>query len=349
MSCSEMTIGNFKISKNNKPFVIAEISGNHNGNLERAFELIKLAKDAGADAVKIQTYTADTMTLDCDREEFLLKDGLWKGKTLYELYKWAHTPWDWHAKLFEKAAELGILLFSSPFDETAVDLLMSLDTPAFKIASFEMTDHPLVEYVAQTKKPMIISTGMASLEEIKECQAVIEKYHQNYVFLHCVSGYPTPAEDYNLMTIPKLQKDLGCMVGLSDHTLGVTTSVASVSLGARVIEKHFTFSRDEEGPDNAFSLEPHEFKRLCDDVKTAYNCLGTGSYKLKDSESANHKFRRSLYVSKDIKQGEEISPLNIKRIRPGLGIPAKDYSKALGKIASKNIPFGTPLSWEDLN
>lgn len=344
----EFTIGKFNFNETSRPYLIAEISGNHNGDLKRALELVRLAKEAGADAVKLQTYTADTMTLKSSAPDFTLDSGLWKGKTLYDLYEWAHTPWEWHEELFKEAQKNDIEIFSSPFDETAVDYLENLNVNAYKIASFEITDLPLVDYVASKKKPLIVSTGMANIEEILDCQKVIEKHHNNYVFLHCVSGYPAPVEDYNLSTLPLLQKDLDSYVGLSDHTLGLETALVSVAFGVKVIEKHFTFSRSEPGPDNAFSLEPKEFKSLSESLKVAHASIGVPSYNLKESESGYHQFRRSIYVSKDIKKGEEFTPENIQRVRPGFGLPCKEFKNVLGKKAKEDISFASPLSWDHI-
>ncbi len=345
-----MKINNRIISNQQPPYIIAELSANHNGSIERAFESIKAAKEAGVDAVKIQTYTADTMTIDCDRKEFQITGGLWDGYSLYDLYKEAQTPYEWHKRLFDYAKEIGITIFSTPFDETAVDLLEGLDTPAYKIASFEMTDLPLVKYVAQTKKPMIISTGMANLEEIKEVVRVAkENGCTDLILLHCISSYPTPAEQSNLQTIPDLAERFGVITGLSDHTMGTTVATTSVALGACLIEKHFTLSRSEKGPDSEFSLEPQELKQLCIDTKIAWQSLGQAGYEKKEAEKSNVKYRRSIYAVKDIKKGDKLTKENIKRIRPGFGLEPKYYEQVLGKIAKFDIKRGTATNWDLVN
>ena len=342
-----MKINNRIISNQQPPYIIAELSANHNGSIERAFESIKAAKEAGVDAVKIQTYTADTMTIDCDREEFQITGGLWDGYSLYDLYKEAQTPYEWHKRLFDYAKEIGITIFSTPFDETAVDLLEGLDTPAYKIASFEMTDLPLVRYVAQTKKPMIISTGMANLEEIKEVVRVaMENGCTDLILLHCISSYPAPAEQSNLKTISDLAERFGVITGLSDHTMGTTVATTSVALGACLIEKHFTLSRSEKGPDSEFSLEPQELKQLCFDTKIAWQSLGQAGYEKKEAEKSNVKYRRSIYAVKDIKKGDKLSRENIKRIRPGFGLEPKHYDEIISKAAKCDIDRGTPISFD---
>ncbi|TVU76177.1 pseudaminic acid synthase [Pseudoalteromonas distincta] len=341
-----MKIANKSINPTAKPYIIAEMSGNHNGDINRAIKLIEAAAIAGADAVKLQTYTADTITLNSEADDFKVTGGLWDGYTLYELYDWAHTPWDWHPILFEKAAELNIDIFSSPFDATAVDFLESLNVPAYKIASFELVDLSLIKKVAETGKPIIMSTGMANLDEIKDAVSVAKQYGSGEIcVLHCISGYPTPPEQSNLLTINKLQTELDVPIGLSDHTLGNTTAIAATALGACVIEKHFTLCRDDGGPDAAFSLEPTELAELCRDVKSAWQSLGEGGFEHKEVEKDNVKFRRSLYACKNIKKGELITQENIKSVRPGFGLPPKDYDSILGKVAKKDIPFATPLSW----
>jgi N-acetylneuraminate synthase len=340
-----MKINNKTISNESHPYIIAELSANHNGSIERAFESILAAKNAGADAVKIQTYTADTMTINCDREEFQVTDGLWKGYSLYDLYKEAQTPYEWHKPLFDYANEIGITIFSTPFDETAVDLLEELNTPAYKIASFEMTDLPLVKYVAQTKKPMIISTGLANLEEITEVVRVArENGCTDLILLHCISSYPAPAEQSNLKTIPDLAKRFGVLTGLSDHTMGTAVATTSIALGACIIEKHFTLSRKDKGPDSEFSLEPQELKQLCIDTKIAWKSLGRAGYEKKESEKFNVKYRRSIYAVKDIKKGDKLTKENIKIIRPGLGLLPKHLDMVLQSKASCDISYGTPLS-----
>ena len=342
-----MIINNRAISNQHPPYIIAELSANHNGDIQRAFDSIKSAKECGADAVKIQTYTADTMTIPCKDKEFQIKKGLWDGYSLYDLYKEAQTPYEWHKPLFDYAKEIGVTIFSTPFDETAVNLLEELGNPVYKVASFEMTDLPLVKYIAQTKKPMIISTGMANLEEIAE---VVEVARENgcddLVLLHCISSYPAPIGQSNLNTIPDLAKRFNTMVGLSDHTMGTAVATTSVALGACVIEKHFTLSREDKGPDSEFSLEPHELKQLCDDTKIAWQSLGIAGYERKEAEQSSLKFRRSLYVVKDIKKGEKFTKDNIRRIRPGFGLAPKYYEQTLGKVAKCNISYGTPVSFD---
>jgi N-acetylneuraminate synthase len=340
-----MKINNRVISNEKEPYIIAELSANHNGDINRAFKSIKAAKEAGASAVKIQTYTADTITIKSDRSEFQIKGGLWDGYDLYSLYKEAETPYEWHKPLFDYAKEIGITIFSSPFDFTAVDLLEELDTPAYKIASSEVIDLPLIKYVAQTGKPMIISTGMADLDEISEAVEVARKNGcQELILLHCIASYPTPPEQSNLLTIPDLAKKFDVLSGLSDHTMGTTVATASVALGACMIEKHFTLSRSDKGPDSDFSLEPNELKQLCQDTKIAWQSLGIAGYELKDSEKYGHKFRRSLYVVQNIRQGEKITKDNVRSIRPGLGLKPKYYEQILGKVARCDIEYGTPLS-----
>lgn len=329
------------------PYIIGEISANHNGSIDAALRLIAEAKQAGADAVKLQTYRPDTITLDCDRPEFLISGGLWDGRRLYDLYQEAHTPWEWHKDLFAAAAEQGITIFSSPFDSTAVDLLEDLGAPAYKVASFEAVDLPLIRYVASTGKPMIISTGMADEDEIGEAiEAAREGGCQQLAILHCVSGYPAPAEDYNLATIPDMINRFGVVAGLSDHTVDNTTAIASVAMGARIIEKHFTLDRQGGGPDDSFSLEPSELAQLCEGARTAWSAMGKVDYGRKSSEEGNVIFRRSLYVVEDIKKGQFISPENLKSIRPGFGLPPKYLPDALGKKATRNLKRGTALTWD---
>lgn len=345
-----ITINGRKISANHEPYVIAELSANHNGSLETAFSLLNVAKNSGASAVKLQTYTADTITLNCDSDEFRIKGGLWDGRTLYDLYQEAHMPWEWHKPLFEYARKLDITMFSSPFDRTAVDLLEDLNTPAYKIASFEAVDLPLIKYVAATGKPMIISTGMADKEEIAEAiQAAYDGGCKELAILHCVSGYPAPAEDYNLRTIQDMASSFNIPVGLSDHTLDNTTAIASVVLGACIIEKHFTLDRNGGGPDDSFSLEPAELKQLCDGAKTAWQALGQVDYGRKSSEQGNAQFRRSLYFVKDMKAGDVIDETCIRSVRPGFGLAPKYYNELLGKKIARNIAINTPVTYEDIN
>ena len=345
----EYEIAGRKIGAEYPPYIIAEVSANHNGDIDKALNLIEIAKKSGADAVKIQTYTADTMTLDVDKDNFKIKGGLWDGYTLYKLYQEAHTPWDWHYKLFEKARDIGITIFSSPFDESAVDFLEELNTPAYKVASFEATDIPLISYMAKKNKPLIMSTGMANFEEISESVEVIKNSgNKSIALLHCVSAYPALASNYNLKTLIDLKSKFGVLTGLSDHTLGIATSVASVALGACIIEKHFTHDRNDKGPDSEFSLEPDELKLLCSETKTAWEAIGEVNYKGKGQEESNAVFRRSIYFSQDLKAGSTITKENIKRIRPGFGLEPKHYEKILGMKVKSDIEKGDPVRWEDL-
>ncbi|MCF5509755.1 pseudaminic acid synthase [Pseudomonas sp. PA-3-5D] len=340
-----ISIAGRKIGADEPPYIIAELSANHNGKFETALKIIEEAKKAGADAVKLQTYTADTITLDCDSADFKIKGGLWDGRTLYELYQEAHMPWDWHAPLFEYARKLGITIFSSPFDNTAVDLLENLNTPAYKIASFEAIDLPLIKYVAGTGKPMIISTGMADAEEIAEAiEAAREGGCKELAVLHCVSGYPAPAHDYNLRTIPDMMQRHGLVTGLSDHTLDNTTAVTSVALGASIIEKHFTLDRSAGGPDDSFSLEPAELVALCRDSKTAWAALGQVDYGRKSSEQGNVQFRRSLYFVESLKKDDVITRDKIRSVRPGFGLPPKYQELLLGKRVSCDVERYTPVT-----
>tara|TARA_B100000965_G_scaffold311441_1_gene271006 strand:+ start:27 stop:1055 length:1029 start_codon:yes stop_codon:yes gene_type:complete len=332
----------------NRPYIIAEISGNHNGSLDRAKELIKLAKENGADCVKIQTYTPDTMTIKSNKDDFLIKGGLWDGYNLWDLYDWAQTPFEWQKELFGYANNIGITMISTPFDESAVDLLESLSCPFYKVASFELTDLPLIKYIAQTKKPIILSTGMANEKEIKEAIDTIIQYGSgDFILLHCVSGYPTPVEEINLDTITLLKKKFKCEIGLSDHTLGNTSAILSIALGAKVIEKHFTFDRSEGGPDAEFSMEPHELKDLSENISLAHKAIGVGSFEMKSAEESNIKFRRSIYVVEDIKEGETLTKDNVRRIRPGYGLKPKEYEKLIGSIANKDLDKGNPLKEDD--
>lgn len=345
-----ININNRPIGLVHAPYIIAELSANHNGKLETALRIIEEAKRAGADAVKLQTYTPDTITLNCDSEEFKIHGGLWDGRTLYELYEEAHMPWDWHKPLFEHARKVGITIFSSPFDNTAVDLLEDLNAPAYKIASFEAVDLPLIKYVASTGKPMIISTGMADAEEIQEAiNAAREGGCKELAILHCVSGYPAPPEDYKLRTIPDMIERFGLVTGLSDHTLDNTTAITSVALGASIIEKHFTLDRSGGGPDDSFSLEPQELTALCIGAKTAWSALGQVDYSRKPSEQGNVKFRRSLYFVKDMKAGDVITADCVRSVRPGFGLAPKLLSSVLGKRTASNVNANTPITLKKIS
>jgi pseudaminic acid synthase len=342
-----ISIDGRKIGNNFKPYIIAEMSANHNGDINNAFKIIDMAKNCGADAVKIQTYRPDTITINHESEEFMHRNGLWKGKSLFELYQLAYLPWEWHKQLFDYAKKIGITIFSSPFDNTAVDLLEDLNTPAYKIASFEVIDLPLIKYVAQTKKPMIISTGMANIEEIQEAIETAEDNGcKELAILHCVSGYPAPASDYNLKTIVDMKKTFSYITGLSDHTIDNATAIASVALGASIIEKHVTINRDNGGPDDSFSLESDELRGLCKDTKIAWESLGIVNYDSKESEKDNIKFRRSLYFVEDMVAGEIITEKKIKSIRPGYGLLPKYKDNIIGKRVSQNISFGMKTSWD---
>lgn len=345
MNKQNISIANRKIGLDQPPYIIAELSANHNGSMETALEIIKQAKICGADAVKLQTYKADTITLNSQNEEFMIRGGLWDGQSLYELYEKAHLPWDWHKPLFDYARELDITIFSSPFDNTAVDLLEDLNTPAYKIASFEAVDLPLIRYVASTGKPMIISTGMADAEEIQEAiDAARAGGCKELAILHCVSGYPAPSEDYNLCTIPDMMQRFGLVTGLSDHTLDNTTAIASVVLGASIIEKHFTLDRNAGGPDDSFSLEPKDLTALCHDSKTAWQALGKVDYGRKASEQGNIKFRRSLYFVKDLKAGDIITEDAVRSVRPGFGLAPKFLDEVIGKKVKIDIKENTAVS-----
>ena len=345
----EIEIAGRKIGPGHEPFVICELSGNHNGSLERALIMVDAAAATGCDAIKIQTYTADTITMDLDRPEFQIHGGLWDGRSLYELYDEAHTPFEWHAALFDRARKLGVTLFSSPFDETAVDLLGGLDAPAYKIASFEAVDLPLIRYAAAKGKPLIISTGMANLAEIAAARdAAMGAGAPGVVLLHCVSSYPATFEDANVRTVADMAERFGSPIGLSDHTPGTAASVAAVAMGACVIEKHFTLARADGGPDAAFSLEPLEFKALVDDCKAAWKSLGHAQYDVLGSERGSLLFRRSLYVAADVKAGELLSRANVRSIRPGNGLPPSHLDEVMGRRATRDLTRGEPLAWDML-
>lgn len=343
---SSIEIAGRRIGPAHPPYVIAELSGNHNGELDRALKLIDAAKSAGADAVKLQTYTADTITIDHDGPGFRIKGGLWDGRSLYELYREASTPWKWHEQLFARARERGLAVFSSPFDFTAIDFLEKLGAPAYKIASFEAIDLPLIARAAATGKPLIISTGMCSLEETAEAVETAQSAGcSELVLLHCVSAYPAPASQANLRTICDLAEKFGVVSGLSDHTLGTDVAIAAVAQGASVIEKHVTLARADGGPDAAFSLEPAELKRLVEGCRTAWEALGQPHYGPAESERASIQFRRSLYAVADVAAGAAFTHENVRSIRPGFGLPPKMLPDIIGRVAQTDIARGTPLDW----
>ena len=332
-----------------KPMIIAEMSGNHNQSLERALAIVDAAAKAGVDAIKLQTYTADTMTLNISEGEFFIadKDSLWKGESLYHLYEKAFTPWEWHKPIFDRCKELGIMGFSTPFDATAVDFLEDLGVPCYKIASFENIDLPLIKKVAQTGKPMIVSTGMANLAELDDLvRTARENGCTDLTLLKCTSSYPATPEGTNLLTIPHMRKLFGCKVGLSDHTLGIGAAVASVALGATAIEKHFTLSRADGGVDSAFSMEPEEMAQLVRECETAGQAMGCVCYEMQEQEKKSLQFRRSLYIVEDMKKGDVITEKNMRSIRPGLGLSSKYYDVVLGKTVSRDIKRGTALDWD---
>ena len=344
-----ITINNKKIGLGQLPFIIAEMSGNHNQSLERALEIVEAAAKTGAHAMKIQTYTPDTMTLDLDEREFHISDpkSLWEGNSLYKLYGQAYTPWEWHKPIFDRARELGIIAFSTPFDDTAVEFLESLDVPCYKIASFENTDLPLIRRVAVTGKPLIISTGMASIAELDDTvKAAREVGCKDLILLKCTSTYPATANNTNILTIPHMRELFGCEVGLSDHTMGVGVSVAGVALGATVIEKHFTLNRADGGVDSTFSMESSEMAQLVVETERAWQALGKVSYGATEAEKKSIVFRRSLYVVKDLKAGDVLTKENVRAIRPGLGLPTKYLDMVIGKRVVKDVLRGTALSWK---
>jgi len=345
-----VTIEGVKIGPAHPPYIIAELSANHNGSLDRALETIDEAKRCGASAIKLQTYTADTMTIDCDRPEFLIKGGPWDGFKLYNLYKWAETPFEWHKAMFDHAKKIGITVFSTPFDETAVDLLEELGAPAYKISSFEITDLPLIEYVARTGKPMIMSTGMATEQEIEEAVKTARNAGcEELVLLHCISSYPAPIEQANVAQLIELGARFGTIPGLSDHTLGTTASVAATALGACLIEKHFILSRSDGGPDSGFSLEPEELRRLCEDTHDAWAAVGKPGYTRQEAEQPNKIFRRSIYFMRDMKAGEVVSGADIRRIRPSIGIEPKYFNTIIGKTLKVDVRRGTPTAWDQFD
>ena len=341
-------IGGIKIGLDYKPLIIAEMSGNHNQSLDRALEIVEAAAKTGAHALKLQTYTADTLTLDIDEGDFFIedKDNLWKGKSLYELYQEAHTPWEWHEPIIKRANELGILCFSTPFDETAVDFLEDLNVPAYKIASFENMHLPLIKKVASTGKPMIISTGMASIAELDETvQTIRDAGCDKFVLLKCTSTYPATPENSNVLTIPHMRELFDCEVGLSDHTMGIGASVAAVAQGATVIEKHFTLSRADGGVDSDFSMEPEEMKALVIETERAWQSLGEVKYGPSEAEKGSLVFRRSLYIAQEMKKGDTLTERNLRIVRPGLGLQPKYYDILLGRRVNQDVKKGTPVNW----
>jgi len=343
-----MKIGNIEIGEGNRVFIIAELSANHNQQFDIAAESIRAIKDCGADAVKLQTYTPDTLTIDSDKEYFKIQQGtIWDGTTLYKLYQKAYTPWEWQPKLKKIAEEIGLVCFSSPFDKSAVDFLEKMNVPAYKIASFEIVDIPLIEYAASKGKPMIISTGIANEEEIQDAiNACHRSGNQNIALLKCTSEYPAKIENANLNSIPYLQKKFNTIVGLSDHTTGTTVPIAAVALGARIIEKHFIIDKKMGGPDSAFSLEPDQFKKMVDEIRSVESALGEHSFSQSVNVKHSRTFARSLFAVNDIKKGELLTENNIRSIRPSNGLPPKFYNDILGKKAKVNIEKGTPLSWD---
>lgn len=347
---SEIVIDGRAIGPGYPPYIIAELSANHNGSLEQALDTISMAKDRGADAIKLKTYSADTMTIDCNRDDFQIHGGAWDGYTLYDLYKQTQTPPAWHEAMFAHARKIGVTVFSTPFDESAVDLLEDLNAPAYKIASFESIDLPLIHYVAKTGKPMIISTGMEDSEEIGETIAAARDGGcKDLILLHCISCYPSTIEQANLLTIPDMAKKFGVQVGLSDHSISNIPSIASVALGATVVEKHVTMDRNDEGPDSAFSIEPDELLALCNDTKRTWSALGNAGYEIEPDESKNLAFRRSIYFVKSLKAGETITSEHIRRIRPGYGLKPKYYDQLIGRTVTKDIERGEATSWELIN
>ncbi len=350
MQNNKIYIDKQEISLAAPPYIIGEISANHNGNIENVYKLIDVAKSSGASAAKIQTYTSDTMTVNSSEEDFMVRGGLWDGRNLYDLYSEATLPWDWHKDIFDYAKKKEITIFSTPFDSTAVDLLENLNTPAYKIASFEATDLPLIKYVASTKKPMIISTGMTTVDEIEEAVGVArESGCEDLILLHCVSSYPALSENYNLRTIQDLQtRFTDVIVGLSDHTLDNTTAIASVALGARVIEKHITLDRNAGGPDDSFSLEPSDLLELCEKSRTAWKSLGNANYERSKSEMDNKKFRRSIYFMSDMKVGEIIKEKDVRIIRPGFGLEPKHLDEVIGKTLKSDALKHNPVKWDHI-
>jgi len=347
---SEIVINGRMIGSNHPPYIIAELSANHNGKLQKALDTITKAKACGADAIKLQTYTADTMTINSDHDDFRIHGGLWDGYKLYDLYKEVQTPFEWHKAMFDHARKVGVTCFSTPFDETAVDLLEDLNVPAYKVASFEATDLPLIKYIASTKKPLIMSTGMANFEEIEEMVDTARSAGcKDLILLHCISSYPAPVDQSNLLTIPDMRKKLNVQIGLSDHSTTNTASVVASALGATLIEKHFILDRSEKGPDSEFSINPDELTSLCKETKDAWLSLGQAGYERKPAEEANIKFRRSVYFIKDISAGDVITKEHVRRIRPGFGLPPKFENEIIGMTVKEDIKSGTATSWSLVN
>jgi N-acetylneuraminate synthase len=343
------SLENISIGRDTFPFIIAEMSGNHKQSLERALEIVEAAAEAGVQGMKLQTYTADTLTLDLEDGDFFIedKDNLWRGRSLYNLYQEAYTPWEWHEPIFQRARELGLIAFSTPFDETAVEFLEDLEVPCYKIASFENADIPLIRKVASTGKPMFISTGMATLAELKETvETARENGCKNIVLLKCTSSYPASPENANIRTIPHMREVFGCEVGLSDHTLGSAVAVASVALGATVIEKHITLSRTDGGVDSSFSMEPHEMKRMVEEIRQAWQSLGKVNYEPTENEKTSMRFRRSLYICRDVTAGELLTKDNVRSIRPGFGLHPRFFDEVLGKRTTRDIKRGSRLEWD---
>lgn len=346
----EVQIKGKHISKGSPTFIIAEMSANHLMNFYKAVELIKVAKECGVDAIKLQTYTPDTITIDCDNEYFQIKQGtIWDGTTLHKLYQTAYTPWEWQPKLKEIAEEMGLICFSSPFDLTAVDFMGQMDMPAYKIASFEINDIPFIRKIAKLGKPIIMSTGIAKLEDIERAlQVCKEEGNEEVILLKCTSAYPAPYEEINLKVIPHMSDMFDCLVGLSDHTMGTAVAVAGVALGAKVVEKHLILNRAEGGPDAAFSMEPHEFKKMVEEIRTVEKALGKVTYELTDKQKKSREHSRSLFIVKDIKAGEVLTEENVRSIRPGYGLHTMYYEEVLGKKVKLDLKKGTPLSWDIL-
>ena len=342
-----MLVNQRRISESDKPYIIAELSANHNGSIEKAKKTIQAAKASGADAIKLQTYTAESMTIDCNKDDFIIEGGLWNGYKLYDLYNEASTPYSWHKELFKFARDIGITIFSTPFDENAVDLLESLNTPAYKIASFELLDLPLIKYIASKGKPMLISTGMGNIEEISAAiDSAISGGCKDILLFHCISSYPTPTSEANIRMVNFLREKFKLEVGLSDHTLSNIAALASVSIGASAIEKHFILDRSEKGPDSEFSIEPNELKDLVEVTKNCWTALGSNKFKRSELEEKSKIFRRSLYFVQDLKSGEQISEKHIRRIRPGLGLAPKYLDQIINKRVSKNIVRGDRVTWD---